>query len=87
MKKAILDEQKNVVIVSDLEVWTRFMNDFKNCIVKQEDVNGYFVSTVFLSVDHNFYGENPYGLRQWYLRIKFQEQTFIVGDTQPMKKH
>ena len=41
------------VIESDFMTWAKFFES-KERIVKQEEVNGYKVSTVFLGIDHNF---------------------------------
>lgn len=50
----ILDESKNVIPATILE-WAEFLeNEHSKIVVKQENVNSYFVSTVFLGLDHNF---------------------------------
>ena len=45
----ILDEHKNVIPASYVE-WIE--NRDKNKIIKQEEIDGYFISTVFLGIDH-----------------------------------
>lgn len=47
-----LDDNKNVVSCTADEA-EEFLGSEKK-IVKQETVGGYFISTVFLGVDHNF---------------------------------
>lgn len=43
---------------SDLLEWAAWRTDNENaCIVKQDHVGPLFVSTVFLSLDHNYSGE------------------------------
>ena len=43
----------------DLVTWAKWLEENHSAkIVKQEDVGGYFVSTVFLGLDHRF-GDGP----------------------------
>lgn len=59
----VLDENRNVVglplddDVSSVVKWAKMFKE-KDRIVKQEDVGPYFVSTVFLGLDHNW-GDGP----------------------------
>ena len=52
--KYILDENKNIIPATLLEwgEWLENAGDKK--IVKQENVGDYFISTVFLGLDHNW---------------------------------
>lgn len=48
-----LDENKNVVPATMKEANDMIGNHDKS-IVKQETINGYFISIVFLAIDHNY---------------------------------
>lgn len=39
-----------------MEEWGRWFEDPAARILKQEDVGAFWVSTVFLGIDHNFFG-------------------------------
>jgi hypothetical protein len=52
----ILDESNNPVSV-DLRTWAEWIGDPKNKIVEQNTVGSFWVSTVFLGLDHRFGGE------------------------------
>jgi hypothetical protein len=52
IKKYKLNENKEIIECS-LHEWGRFLETPEK-IVKQEDVGDYWVSTVFLGIDHNF---------------------------------
>ncbi len=57
--KYILDENGYPVEEPDLMKWSRWYENFKNRNIKQETVGNYFISTVFLGLDHSFdYCEN-----------------------------
>lgn len=43
----------------DVVEWARFYEDFSNRNVKQDEVGNILVSTVFLGIDHNFFGKGP----------------------------
>lgn len=63
MSRYIL-ENKKPVLEPTLFKWARFMENRKNIIVKQDDIknaNGedFFVSTVFLGLDHSWSNEKP----------------------------
>ncbi len=48
------------VVKADLMTWAKWLQDAGDKrIVKQEDVSGKHVSTVFLGLDHSFGGESP----------------------------
>ena len=48
-------KDKKVIEVNDVLEWGRFFKKTKERIVKQETLpSGYWVSTVFLGIDHNF---------------------------------
>jgi hypothetical protein len=52
--KFILDENNNA-IPADLMEWSDFFeNELEKRIVKQDEVKGKWISTVFLGIDHNF---------------------------------
>lgn len=53
MRRARLNENNEVVPVA-LSDWGSY-----NRIIKQEHYKGYFVSTVFLPLDHSFGGDVP----------------------------
>jgi hypothetical protein len=54
----ILDENKIPREEPDINKWAEFFKT-ENRIVQQTHLNGYFISTVFLGIDHNFLGEPP----------------------------
>jgi len=62
---------KEAVIEPDLLKWAKWF-ETKERIIKQENVKGKMVSTVFLGIDHNFYNEGK--------PILFE--TMIFGDGQ-----
>jgi len=49
----ILDSKGNPVPV-DLMTWATWSEDRKNTVIKQEDIGNYFVSTIFVGLDHSF---------------------------------
>ena len=49
----ILDKDRNVIPADVLE-WGEFFNIVDHRIVKQENIDGFFISTVFLGIDHNW---------------------------------
>ncbi len=53
----ILDENNKPVLASLME-WAEFFEGGKNRIVKQETVDGYWISTVFIGITMNFYSRN-----------------------------
>ena len=52
--KYILDKEKNI-IPADLMEWATFF-ETNDRIVKQEEIDGKFISTVFLGLNHDFSG-------------------------------
>jgi len=57
MRHWILDENRRAVPV-DMMTWARWMNSAER-IVKQETIGDYWISTVFLGLDHNYAEEGP----------------------------
>ena len=49
----ILDENHKPIPCPDVIAWSEWLKADAHRIVKQEDIGGYFVSTVFLGIDHN----------------------------------
>lgn len=58
MTHAILNADKKVE-PCDLLTWAAFLEKKENIIVKQDQVRQYFISTVFLGLDHSFGHEPP----------------------------
>ena len=57
----ILDDEKNPV-KTDVDTWAKWYETKRTIgrVVRQDHINGYFVSTVFLGLDHSFgKGEIP----------------------------
>lgn len=50
----VLDRHHTVVAAQDILEWARFFEKRKKRIVKQETIGHYWVSTVFLGIDHGF---------------------------------
>lgn len=46
-------EGKEVKMVADVLEWSKFY-ETHNRVVKQTNINGLYISTVFLGLDHNF---------------------------------
>ena len=53
----ILNEE-HVPIPAGLFEWAWWLQDFRHRIVQQDTVDGYWISTVFLGLDHNW-GDGP----------------------------
>lgn len=45
---------KSIIHTKDVLVWARYFEKSDRIIKQEELPNGYFVSTVFLGLDHNF---------------------------------
>jgi hypothetical protein len=58
------------VLCTDLLTWARWLEN-TNRIVSQDRIGDVFISTVFLGVDHNFYGGDP---------LLFETMVFDEGD-------
>ena len=58
-RKYILNENGNPVVEPDLMKWGQWLQNNKERIVKQENIGPYFVSTVFLGLDHNWSNGPP----------------------------
>jgi len=55
-----LDEQRNPVLCKTILEWGEWMQRHdRDRIVKQESVGPLWVSTVFLGLDHNLFGDTP----------------------------
>lgn len=54
----ILDPNGVPIPCLDFHAWSKWLGT-ANRVVQQDDVNGYFVSTVFLGLDHNYFGGDP----------------------------
>ena len=58
--KYILNEQGEPVSCTNLFEWATWFEDHRNSrIVKQEQVGEFWVSTVFLALDHSFHSDTP----------------------------
>lgn len=58
MKCYILDENKKAVLATS-EEWALFFELDNRKVARDDGVNGYDVSTVFLGIDHNYNPEGP----------------------------
>lgn len=56
MKHYILKGRK--VVEVDLVTWSEFLRSPERIIKQETTPNGYWVSTVFLGIDHNFYQDD-----------------------------
>lgn len=55
----ILDDNGNPVLETDLMTWARWFEDVNNRTVAHDELpGGILVSTVFLGLDHNFFGSS-----------------------------
>lgn len=83
IRYGILNEDKTVTPTENgIAAWSQFEQDedHKKRVVKQEDYKGYFVSTVFLVLDHS-YGGTPL----WFKTMIFKgtgESREWVGEEQ-----
>ena len=59
MRQYILDKNNKPILEPDLVKWGKWFENHENRIVKQEDVNGCHVSTVFLGLDHSWDESGP----------------------------
>ncbi len=55
----VLDDNGEPTPCYDIIEWGTFLTDNKNKIVNQTEVGIYWISTVFLGIDHNFSGNGP----------------------------
>lgn len=55
----ILDADHQLVRVDDLMEWARFFEKTENRRVARTCINGLFVSTVFLGLDHGYWNNKP----------------------------
>jgi len=69
---AVLDESGNVV-TCDMMTWARTLSMGGQRLIAQEDLpGGYWISTVFLGLDH---GWNPNGPQLWFETMIFAPST------------
>lgn len=66
--KYILDDDHHVVPAPGLKAWAVFMDQHKKRVVEQTTTRHYWVSTVFLGIDHGWYGKR--------LPVVFETMTF-----------
>jgi hypothetical protein len=56
----ILDADHNLIPCLDLMTWARWYEDApERWVARTALPNGHVVSTIFLGLDHNFFGEGP----------------------------
>ena len=59
----VLDADKNILATTDLKKWGEWFGSSPDRFLKQEYIKSgdqeYFVSTVFLAVDHSYMGGTP----------------------------
>jgi hypothetical protein len=65
---AILTED-GLVMPCDLVTWARFLEEKQRIIVQEDLAGGYFLSTVFLGLDHN---HNLFGPGLWFETMLFR---------------
>ena len=69
MRFAILTDRKEIEFTLDVIKWARNME--ANREVKQDHLNGFFVSTVFLGLNQNYWGSKPL----WFETMVFDEES------------
>lgn len=62
---------RHVVRAASFIVWAKFF-ETADRVIKQDTVGKVFISTVFLGIDHNFFGEGP--------PLIFETMIFGLGD-------
>jgi len=73
----ILDEQGEPTPCADLHAWAEWMENHHRRQLAVTDVGGlFFVSTVFLGIDHRFYGDGP--------PVLWETMTFTSETNQPL---
>lgn len=70
---------KQPVGVEDVREWGRWFQNTEHRVVAQETVNGVLVSTVFLGIDHNWFGKGP--------PILFESMVFLPGDGELQQRY
>ena len=58
----ILNAYQRLLRVNDVETWARWFESAHQTgqrFIKQNRMNGILISTIFLGIDHNFYGSGP----------------------------
>jgi len=89
--KYILNDEHEPVPESDLIKWAEWFENVENRRVAREDVGDGYVSTVFLGLDHNFWGGPPILFETlvsatneitrhctWWEAIAFHDQAVMV---------
>lgn len=67
--KGILDSDHNVIGVKSLREWGEFMEVGETRRVAATHLNGFWISTVFLGIDHSFGGGRPL----WFETMIFRD--------------
>ena len=81
----ILDDQRNVIPATSTYQWGEWIeNNRDKRIVKQEEIDGFWVSTVFLGLDHNYQEPQmgPEGIEEYHPEV-FETMIFdrrVNGD-------
>lgn len=75
----VLDENGDPEHTEDTLRWGSFFEDDKNRILKQTHVGDYFVSTVFLGIDHAFMGGKPILWETMIFDTTEDKMTWAVG--------
>src|SRR5215469_3048370 len=55
----ILDADHHVVPTNDMLVWARFFEGTKRLVAMTDITSAIMVSTVFIGIDHRYFGEGP----------------------------
>lgn len=55
----ILNSDHSIGTAKDVHEWASFFESLDKRIVKHDMVGKHLVSTVFLGIDHNFFGKGP----------------------------
>lgn len=58
-RKYVLGDDGQPKLQADLETWARWYEQADRHIANEQLENGLRVSTVFLGLDHNFFGDGP----------------------------
>jgi hypothetical protein len=67
---AVLDEEHNVIVTSDIQEFGRFFEQSEKRVVAKTQISGLLVSTVFLGINHGFLsGQRPF----WFETMVFAD--------------
>lgn len=66
-RHAVLDEDGNVV-PCDLMTWARWFELSRQRIIEQDEIEDYWVSTIFLGLNHQYH---PHGAPLWFETMVF----------------